>query len=117
MPTDAFSVVDDLPQPSPKQRQKQRNSGRKNESLMALQYCISNAGTWCKLFMYEYKDGHNYRTGDTGSRNCAYGNCHNRRASLKKLAEEHGVAIEVHFHDDSEQKEITVYACVTTKEA
>ena len=102
--------------PMPKKQPNGRISrGPRKDKYDAINFCIAQAGQWCKLWTYEYKDGDKYPNGDTGAKACAYGGCWQRKRKLLQLAEELSVEVEVYFHNDWEEKVYTVYAMVKGK--
>ena len=111
--------------PAPKKKPNDRRArGPRADKYDAINFCITQAGQWCKLWTYEYKDGQNLIDGvlfEWGSKEKAnakagaYSGCWHRKKLLLKLAEELGVEVEVHFHNDWEEKVYTVYAMVKEK--
>lgn len=109
--------------PAPKKKPNGRTSrGHRKDKYDAINFCISETGQWCKLFVYEYKDGTNLIDGvvvewdskdKAMAKKNAYIGCYNRKQKLLKLAKELGVVVEVYVHNDWEEKEYSVYAIVT----
>ena len=117
--------VEEPPVPKKKPPVQRKSRGHRKDKYDAINFCISQAGMWCKLWSYEYKDGQNLIDGvlfEWGSKEKAnakagaYSGCWHRKKLLLKLAEELGVEIEVYFHHDWEEKVYTVYAMVKEAE-
>lgn len=112
--------VEEPPTPK-KQPNGYLNRGVRKDKYDAINFCIAHAGQWCKLFIYEYKDGHNLIDGVTvewdsrdkeSARAKAYHGCWQRKQKLLQFAKELGVEIEFYFYKDWEDKVYTLYALV-----